>query len=295
VTRYLFTLTFLILLILLSFAKAWAYEQIKIVTTLPFLKNFAEVIGGDRVEVNTLLTGFESEHTYTPKPSDILAVKEASILIKIGLGLETWVDSLITNAANPYLLIITTSENVSLLRDIPHHAKHAVINPHIWLDPEIAKHMLHHILQGLTQADPSGRDLYLNNFSIYIKKLDLLMTQGKEKMDGLPDRRIITHHVAWPYFAQRFGLIIEGNLIHQVGSEPSAKKLARLTRKIRNERIKVIVSEPQLNPMLPQILAEESGAKVVLLTPLPGAIAGTETYLSMIEYNINQLVEALQD
>jgi ABC-type Zn uptake system ZnuABC Zn-binding protein ZnuA len=155
--------------------------------------------------------------------------------------------------------------------------------------------MLRHILEGLIKVDPQGKEIYRNNFANYIQKLDQLEAEGKQKVKALADRRIITHHAAWPYFARRFGFVIEGNLISQVGSEPSAKTLARLTRKIKQEGIRVIVSEPQLNPKLPQMMAHETGAKVVVLTPLPGAIAGTETYLSMIEYNINQLVQALQE
>lgn len=273
------------------------------VATLPLLKDFAQVLGDDRVEVTTLLTGLESEHTYTPKTKDILAVRKARLLVKVGLGLESWVDSLIRNADNPKLVVITTSEGIPLIADAEtsdhdsqdgEHA-HVTGNPHIWLDPVHAKTMVRHILEGLLQVDPSGREVYLKNYSDYIQKLDRLVAEGIKKMENLEDRRIITHHAAWPYFAKRFGLVIEGNLISQVGSEPSAKQLATLVQKIRQEQIKVIVSEPQLNPKLPQIVSQESGARVVVLTPLPGAIPGTETYLSMIEYNINQLVNALKN
>ncbi len=230
-------------------------------------------------------------------------MREARLLVKVGLGLEGWVDSLIRNADNPKLVVIVTSEGIPLIADTdplnmdPRNEEHthATGNPHIWLDPVHAKAMVHHILKGLLQVDPSGREVYLKNYSDYIQKLDRLVAEGIKKMDSFKDRRIITHHAAWPYFAKRFGLVIEGNLISQVGSEPSAKQLAKLVQKIRQERIKVIVSEPQLNPKLPQIVSQETGAKVVVLTPLPGAIPGTETYLSMIEYNINQLINAFNN
>ena len=304
VIGYLLKPTLLILLVLIPSTVAWVEDRPRVVVTLPVLKDFAEVIGGDRVEVKSLLTGLESEHTYTPKPTDILAVKEAHLLVKIGLALESWVDQLIKNAGNTHLLIITTADGVPLLKDASNHTKnqsesfkdrHTMGNPHIWLDPVNAKIMLRHIVEGLIKIDPQGKEIYLKNFANYIKKLDQLEEQGKKKVKALPDRRIVTHHAAWPYFARRFGLIIEGNLINQVGSEPSAKELARLTRKIKREGIKVIVSEPQLNPNLPQMMAQETGARVVVLTPLPGAIPGTETYLSMIEYDINQLVKALKE
>jgi ABC-type Zn uptake system ZnuABC Zn-binding protein ZnuA len=274
-----------------------------VVATLPILKDFTEVIGKERVAVDSLLTGQESEHTYAPKPSDILLVKKAVLLLKIGLGLETWIDALIKNADNSHLLIVTTSEGIPLIKDVstltekePESSgrSHAMGNPHIWLDPDNAKMMLRHIMEGLIKADPQGKEIYRRNFAVYVQKLDQLEAEGKQKVKALTDRRIITHHAAWPYFARRFGFIIKGNLVNQVGSEPSAKDLTKLTRKIKREGIRVIVSEPQLDSMLPERVAQETGAKVVILTPLPGAIVGTETYLSMMEYNINQLVQALQ-
>jgi ABC-type Zn uptake system ZnuABC Zn-binding protein ZnuA len=304
VIGHLLKATFLILLVLIPSKAAGTDHRLQVVVTLPILQDFAQVIGQERVEVKSLLTGLESEHTYTPKPTDILAVKHAQLLLQVGLGLENWVDSLIKNASNDQVLIVTTSEGIPLIKDVsnlvqedtdhPKHS-HSLGNPHIWLDPVNAKIMLRHTMEGLLRLDPEGQGAYLKSFSEYIKKLDRLEREGKQKVNALKDRRIITHHAAWPYFARRFGFIIEGNLINQVGSEPSAKALAGLTRKIKKEGIKVIVSEPQLNPKLPEMVARETGAKVVVLTPLPGAIPGTETYLSMIEYNINQLVQALSE
>ena len=277
--------------------------RIRVAATLPILKDFAEVIGKERVAVDSIVTGLESEHPYIPKPSYTLLVKQTDLLLKIGLSLETWVDALIKNAASAHLLVVTTSEGIPLIKDVstltekdpePSGHSHALGNPYIWLDPDNAKMMLRHIMEGLIKVDPHGKAIYLKNFADYVQKLDQLEAEGKKKVKALTDRRIITHHSTWPYFTRRFGFIIKGNLISQVGSEPSAKALTQLTRKIKKEGIRVIVSEPQLNPKLPERVAQETGAKVVVLTPLPGAIAGTETYLSMMEYNVNQLVQALQ-
>jgi ABC-type Zn uptake system ZnuABC Zn-binding protein ZnuA len=123
--------------------------------------------------------------------------------------------------------------------------------------------------------------------------MDHLEARLKQKTAKLIRRKIVTHHPAWPYFARRFGFEISGTLLTQSGAEPSARRLADLIKKMKREKINVIASEPQLNPELPQTVAKETDATVVLLTILPGTIPGTETYLSMIEYNVNQLVEAL--
>jgi ABC-type Zn uptake system ZnuABC Zn-binding protein ZnuA len=278
---------------------AAADEPIKVIATFPVLKDLVQQIGRDRVTVTSLLNGMESEHTYTPKPTDILAIGEARMLVQIGLGLEVWVDGLIKNAENRRLLIITTSKGVPLLknqdRDDSPDDSHALGDPHIWLDPENTKLMVRHITEGLLKIDPAHKDDYMRNQAEYIQDLDRTQQQLMMRLKPLQNKKIITHHAAWAYFARRFGFTIRGSIASQAGTEPSAKHLSDLIRTIKTEKIRVIVSEPQLNPKLPQILAQETGAKVVVLTPISGALPGAETYRSMIEYDVDQLIDALKD
>jgi len=290
------------LFLLLLKTNAQADPLSKVVVTLPVLKDLTEQVGRERVEVRSLITGLESEHTYSPKPSDIVAVHEAQLFFQIGVGLEIWANSLIKNAGNKNLLVVTTGQGVPLLRDqgleeaesnTPSLDQHRLGNPHIWLDPENAKTMLRHITDGLIKVDPKSKGVYLHNQAKYLKELDLLEAKLKQKVARLTHRKIVTYHPAWPYFARRFGFEIRGNLLNQVGTGPSAQHLAELIQTMKREKIKVIASEPQLNPELPETVAKETDAKVVLLTVLPGAIPGTETYLSMMEYNVNQLVGTL--
>jgi ABC-type Zn uptake system ZnuABC Zn-binding protein ZnuA len=264
---------------------------LKVVATLPILKEFAEQVGGKHVHVTSLITGFESEHSYSPKPSDLRAITEARLLLEIGLGLEVWVQGLVKNAGSPGLRVVTTSQNISVIRDAEDDS-HG--NPHIWLDPENAKIMTRHIAHALIEADPANAREYRTNLDDYLKRLSDSEQDLKRRVAVLRDRRIVTYHPAWPYFARRFGFRIEGDIIRQVGSEPTAGELARLAKRMKTEKIKVIVSEPQLNQKLAQTLAMETGARIVLLSTLPGAIKGTETYLSMLQYDIAKLVEALQ-
>jgi ABC-type Zn uptake system ZnuABC Zn-binding protein ZnuA len=276
-------------------------KPIKVVTTLTVLKDFVEQVGKERVDVTSLLSGLESQHTYTSSPSDILAIQRADMLVEVGLGLEIWTENLIANAHNPDLVIVTTSTGVPLLDEPPYHEPEEVpsrdvphsVNPHIWLDPENAKIMIRPITAGLIELDPSQRSFYLNNQAAYFEKLDILQKNLVDRVNRLPNRKIITHHDAWPYFAQRFGFKIAGNIIIQVGTEPSVWKITHLIKTIKEENVKVIISEPQLNPQLPRILAEETGARVVLLTPIPGTLKGADTYYSMIKYNVENLIAAL--
>ena len=299
-----------ILVLLLFRATAYGADPLPVVATLPVLKDFTEKIGGEYVQVVSLITGLESEHTYTPKPSDVAAILRARLLVKIGLGLEVWVNPLIENADRPDLMIVTTSDGVALIRDTSESAEHPIGNteidkkhafkerhtmgnPHIWLDPENAKIMIRHITEGLIKVDPAHNKEFLQNQSRYIMELESLEKELKKKVDSLKNRNLITHHPAWPYFARRFGFIIKGDIFTQVGSEPSARHIGDLIKQIKSEKIKVILSEPQLNPKIPEMLAGETGAKVVILSPLPGALPGTTGYLEMIRYDVETLVLAL--
>lgn len=266
---------------------------LKIVATLPILKEFAEQVGREHVEVRTLITGLESEHSYSPKPSDLKALGEARLLLEVGLGLEVWVGGLVKNAGNSALRVVTTSGGVGLIRD---HASNTAPegNPHIWLDPENAKVMVRHIAGALIAADPAHKDAYLTNLADYLRRLDQMQKDLVARVASLRDRRIVTHHPAWPYFARRFGFQIEGDILQQMGMEPSSMHLAEIAKRIKSGKIKVIVSEPQFNQKVVQALADETGARIVVLSPLPGTIKGTETYLALLEYNIAQLVAALQ-
>lgn len=275
---------------------ASADEPIKVIATLPVLKDLVQQIGRDRVTVDSLLSGLESEPTRTPKPTDITAVAKARMLVQIGLGLDVWVNGLIENADNRRLLIVTTSTGVALLKNKEHDDdSRSLGDPHIWLDPENVKLMVRHITEGLLKIDPAHKEDYMRNQAQYIQDLDRTQQRLMMKLKPLQNKKLVTHHAAWAYFARRFGFTIRGSIASQTGSEPSAKHLSDLIRTIKAERIRVIVSEPQLNPNLPQSLAQETGAKVVLLTPIPGAVPGTETYRSMIEYDVDQLVDALKD
>ncbi len=268
---------------------------VKIVATLPILKEFAEQVGRDHVEVRTLITGLESEHSYSPKPSDLKMLGQARLLLEVGLGLEIWVSGLVKNVANPRLRVITTSQGVDLIRDDAADPTSSPSgNPHIWLDPENAKVMVRHIAEGLIEVDPTHKHDYAKNLADYLQRMDQVRKNLQSRVAALPDRRIVTHHPAWPYFARRFGFRIEGDIVQQTGAEPTAAHLADLTRRIKAGRIKVIVSEPQLNQKVVHALARETGARVVVLSPLPGTIKGTDSYLAMLEYDVAQLVAALQ-
>jgi len=302
-----------LILTLVSFQKLMAFEPFPVVTTIPIVKDLTQEIGKDRIKVKSLLNGLENPHTYDPKPSDLIAVRKAKIFIQIGSGLEIWSGRLLSNAKNPDLFIATISQGIPLIQNGNHKRIHfnqqtpsgsgiesaqengrQAGNPHIWLDPHHVKTMMEQITDALSKVWPENHAFFLNNKNQYFKKLDELERKIHGMFDDLTDKKIISHHPAWPYFAQRFGITIAGDIQTQPGMEPSAKHLSDLVKLIRDQKIKVIVSEPQLNPNIPKALSQEHGTRVVILSPLPGALPGTEDYLSLMQYNATILAEALR-
>jgi len=274
-------------------------EVTKVVTTLPVLKDFVQQVGGNRISVISLLDGIQSEEAYKPEPKDVLVVGEARMLVEIGLGSAKWVNGLIKNANNPRLLVVSTSKGIPLLKnrdrinDPSNFRK--LGDPHIWLDPEIAKLMVRQITEGLLKIDPAHKAYFMRNQATYIQELDETQQQLISNLKVLKNRKIVTHHASWSYFARRFGFVIRGTIESQYETQPSAEHLADLVRKIKSERIRTIVSEPQLDPKLPQFLANETGTKVVILFASPEESSQAKNYRSMIEYDVNHLIAALRE
>ena len=240
--------------------------RLRVVTTIGVLADWVRQVGGDRVEVTSLLSGNESPHTYEIRPADVKTVADARILFKVGLGVEEWLDPAIQNSGNKTLIVVDAATGLIDIVQGDEHDRSG--NPHIWLDPEYAKVGIKNLVTELVKLDPKGESLYRKREAAYCVRLDSLSAAISAEFVGLRDRRLITYHDAWPYFARRFGLDIVATVEPIPGQEPSAKELARLVDLIRREHIKVITTEPQLPSALPEMLAHETGAKIVVLNPL---------------------------
>jgi ABC-type Zn uptake system ZnuABC Zn-binding protein ZnuA len=265
---------------------------IKVVTTLGVLADWTRQVGGDRVQVTSLLTGLESPHTYEARPADIRKLADADILFRVGLGLEEWLGGPIENSGNRRLRIVEAATGVDPIAGNPD--EHEVGNPHVWLDPQIVKTAIVALVAELVRLDPKGESLYRARQHAYAARLDSLTVEIRTLFAPLSDRRLITFHDAWPYFARRFGLDIVASIEPIPGKEPSAKQIAELSDLIRREKVKVICSEPQLPSDLPNMLASETGIKVLVLSPLEGGVRGTGDYISMMRYNAQAIANALK-
>lgn len=283
-----------------------AAEPLRVVTTLPDLADWVRQIGGERVEARSLLQGFEDPHTYEPRVSDARDLARAQILVKVGLGLEEWLDGFVENAGNPGLRIVEASRGVPVLEDEadqPGHGHghghgrghtHALGNPHVWLSPENAALMCRTIARALEAADPEGAETYRGNLEAYLARLEAVASRLRGEAEALPDRRFLAYHSSWPYFARSLGLEQAGVVAPVPGQEPSARALAALVQRIRREKVQVLVTEPQLSSKIPDLLAQETGIRVVTLSTLlePG---GAESYLELLEHNAQSLIRAFRE
>jgi manganese/iron transport system substrate-binding protein len=262
--------------------------RLRVVTTIGVLADWVRQVGGARVEATSLLSGYESPHTYEIRPADVKTIADARILFRVGLGMEEWRDPAIENSGSRRLVVVDAANGVAEIITGDEHDRAG--NPHIWLDPELARSGIARLVEELVRSDPKGESLYRAREAAYFGRLDSLSAAISAGFAGLSDRRLITYHDAWPYFARRFGLDIVATIEPIPGQQPSAKELARLVDLIRREQIKVITTEPQLPSVLPDMLARETGVKVVVLNPLESEGG----YIAALGKSASALINALR-
>lgn len=283
----LFILAFLLAGVVPSYA-----GKIKVIASIAPLADFARQVGGDRVEVKLMLPPGASPHTFEPTPRAIQDISDARVFIKIGAGLEFWAEKIIKAAANKNLVIVDSSSGVSLLRD-PHSHGHRSADPHIWLDPVIAGGIIAKIENAFIRADPENTEHYRLNALQYREKLSALDADISRRVKELKTKEYVTFHPAWNYFSKRYGMKVAAVIEESPGKEPSPKHMQKIINKIKAIGKKVVFVEPQFNPKIAEVIAKESGAKVVYLDPIGGQ-KGRETYLDMMKYNIAAIEKAME-
>ncbi len=274
--------------------------KVKVVTTLPDLAALVSAVGGERVEVTSIAKGYQDPHFVDAKPSYILKIQSADLLFKIGMGLELWLDPLVINARNAKLKVIDCSRGVPVL-EVPSNVDrsmgdiHAFGNPHIWLDPVNGKIILDSIAVALKQADPAHASFYDANRAAYQKKLDSAIVVWQDKLKPYKGVKVVTYHNSWPYFNHRFGLVAVGFVEPKPGIPPSPSHLEELAEQMKREGIKLILMEPYFSDKDPNLVARQVDGKVLTMASSVGAFKGTDDYIAMFDYNVNQLAQVLKE
>ncbi len=268
-----------------------------------FLADLAQHVAGDRLQVETLIPLGLDPHAFEPTPQDVARITDSPILIVNGTGFEAWLSKTLDNAGGQRRLI-EASAGLTPRQPQPGEASdddHAEGDPHFWLDPTLAIRYVENIRDGLTQADPAGKDVYTRNAAAYIEQLRQLDAWIKAQIETIPPERrlLVTNHESFGYYADHYGLRIVGAILPSTSSlaSPSANQLAGLTQAIQASQAPAIFLETGSNPELAEQIAAETGVQVVtdLYTHSLSAPGGpAASYIEMMRYNTSRIVAALK-
>ena len=289
-----------------AFAQPAAAAGLRVVTTTEDLASLAREVGGDKITVMALAKGYQDPHFVDPKPSFILEVNRADLLIVVGRELELgWLPSLITSARNAkvqpggngYLdasltvkiLELPTGQITRAMGDV-----HPQGNPHYWLDPGNGRRMALAIRDKLTQLDPADKATFDARYADFDKRLAAAEKKWDAMMAPYAGTKIVTYHRSWPNFMERFGLNVMGYVEPKPGIPPSPSHTIELIGDMKAQGVKLIVVEPYFDLKTPQSIVNQVGGKVLVLAPSVGGEKAATDYIQLFEYNVNLLASTLK-
>jgi ABC-type Zn uptake system ZnuABC Zn-binding protein ZnuA len=269
-----------------------AVATLKVVATTTVFADIIQNVGGDRISVASIIPPGVGPEDYEAKPDDARKLADAQLVVSNGVGLDDFLDRLLTSAGGEHPRLV-------LGDGIPTLTVDGEENPHFWLDPTLVKqYYVPAIAAKLAELDPDGKATYDANATAYGAELDALDAELKAKIEEIPveNRKLVTFHDAFPYFANHFGFELVGVILENVGQDPSASDLAALVEKVKAAHVNAVFSEAQFSPRLSETLAQEAGVTQVVTTLYNDALgdAPADTYLGMMRWNVDQIVPALK-
>lgn len=297
-------------LVLSIFLLFWAFAftnagAIKVVTTTTDLKSITELIGGNKVSVSSIATGYQNPHFVDPKPSYIINLSNADMFVTLGLDLEIgWSPQLLASSRNTKIQkgsagYVDASQSIGLYQ-VPTSANrgegdiHIFGNPHYWLDPLNGKVIARNIANGLERIDPSNKPIYENNLQAFFNNIDVKMREWQAEMAPFKGSKLIAYHNEWVYFETRFGLKIVDFMEPKPGIPPTPSQLVKVIGEVKANNIKVIISSPYFSTSSSDVVAKQTGIKVLTLATSVGAFPSIKNYFDLFDYDIQQLSAALK-
>jgi len=282
-----------------------AADKIRVVTTIPDLKALTEEVGAKLVDVESLARGTQNAHELEVRPSLMLKLRRADILIENGLELDSWAEVAVQGANNSKIVRgapgrVDVSRGIQVL-DVPGTRVdrsmgdvHPLGNPHYSLDPGMAPIITENIVDGLARFAPEHRATFEKNRQAFLARLDEAMARWTKAMEPLKGAKVVVYHPQWIYILHRFGLNQAAALEDRPGIPASPAHLTRVIRQMKEERIKVIIVEPWNDLKLATRVADEAGAKAVVLASMVGGVKGADSYIAAIDHNVNALITAMK-
>lgn len=278
---------------------------IKVVTTTQDLKSIVQAIGGNKVSVISIATGYQNPHFVDPKPSYIISLSSADLFVTVGLDLEIgWSPQLLASSRNSKIQkgsagYVDASIGVGLYQ-VPSSANrgegdiHIYGNPHYWLDPLNGKVIARNIANGLERVDPQNRAFYETNLGQFFNQVDAKMKEWQAKMLPFKGEKIIAYHNEWVYFEKRFGLEIVDFMEPKPGIPPSPSQLVKVIKEVQSNHIKVIISSPYFTTSSSDVVAKQTGVRELTMATSVGAFNGINNYFDLFDYNIDHFIAALK-
>jgi manganese/iron transport system substrate-binding protein len=259
-----------------------------VLTTTSLFADMAANVGGDRVRVESIVPAGAHVEEYEPKPDDSRRVAQAALFFRNGLDLDKWADPLLRDRRNDAIVVVLTDRLPAIEGE----------NPHMWFDVQLARRYVEKMRDGLIALDAEGRDYYTQRARDYDAKLVALDADVRTQIATVPpaNRKLVTSHDAFPYYAKAYGLEVVGFAQIEPGKDPTPAELADLVQTCREAGVKAIFSEVGVSPRVAETLAKEAGVSRVI-TDLPTdsvADAPADTYIGVIRAVTQKIVEALR-
>lgn len=294
-------------LVFLSWGNAATAAKIPVVASILPLADFCRHLGGEQVEVQALVPPGASPHVFEPPPSVITRAAKARVFIYTGGGLEPWAEKLLYSRGSGNLEVVEAIHGIPLIQEVEKehpskaaHEKHDAGhrheggNPHVWLDPVLARGICRQIAAALIKVDPEHRAVYEANLQKYLQELDALDQEIARRVKAWRLHDFVCFHPAYTYFAKRYGLRQVGVIELAPGREPTPRHLQEIVAAIKKYGIRVVFAEPQLNPRVAEVIAREAGVKVLFLDPMGGRPPYGNDYLQLMRYNLGIMEEAMK-
>jgi ABC-type Zn uptake system ZnuABC Zn-binding protein ZnuA len=279
-------------------------KKLNVVTSTTDLAALAQEVGGDRISVESIAKGYQDPHFVEAKPSFLLKLRQADLLISVGLQLEIgWLPPLITQSGNPrvqvgapgYLdasqfaeiLEIPTGQVTRAMGDV-----HPLGNPHYWLDPDNGRRVAKGIAGKLAELDPQDGSYFQQRFADFDKRLTAAEKNWDEQMKPYRGRKVVTYHNSWTNFAKRFGINVVGYIEPRPGIPPTPQHTIELIQMMKRDQVKMELIEPYFDLKTPNSIARETGAQVVVLLPSVGGEKQATDYFKLFDYDIALLTKA---
>jgi zinc/manganese transport system substrate-binding protein len=278
----------------------------KVVTTTEDLAALVREVGGDKVTVDSIAKGYQDPHFVEAKPSFILKLHDADLLIVIGRELEIgWLPPLLTQSRNSKIQVgsagyldasmgvrileIPTGQITRAMGDV-----HPSGNPHYWLDPDNGRIIARSIVTALARLSPADRAYFDQRYADFDRRLTDAQKRWAAAMAPYKGTKVVTYHRSWPNFTERFGLDVIGYVEPKPGIPPSPSHTIELIGEMKRQGVKLILVEPYFDLKTPQSIAREVGGKVLVLTPSVGGVKDAGSYIALFDYNVNLLTTTLK-